>query len=147
MLPTKYQQECRKRYEQDPELWGRFYNPDGTRRFPVKKTIYFKSKTKIYNILRISDIPPEELKKLPKSKPKKMDKKKDKGIEIDGTEKIEVIGTQVKVRGKEVNIKIEEIPENCDRKTYNRLWMKNYRAKKRLQKLKNKYGINLDPDQ
>lgn len=131
-MSSKYQEDCKKRYNEKPSVWERFYNRDGTLKHkPKSRPLFSGRKKKIF----FDDIPQQVLASMPKD-----------GWQQDERSKpfITVKGTQILIRGQRAAIEFLCFPENCDRRTYKRIWMHNNRVEKRLEILKDEYGITVD---
>lgn len=127
-MSKTYKQYCKEAYKRDPKTYGIYVNPDGTLKPPPKTTNMFKTEKTSPPKIKIDNNEPIKKSKPIKSKPKRKPK-------------IEIKGKEIKINGMKMNLELLDIPEGLDRKEYNRRWMNNNRVKKRIKRLKNKYGI------
>jgi hypothetical protein len=107
------------------------FNCDGR----LKPFPNFSRKTKTY-----TEIPKEVLRTLPRD-----------GLLLDNTKiktktkaSIKITGTQVVMYGKKISMEIIQTPDSCNIKEYNKIWMHNYRVRKRIKKLKEEFGITYE---
>jgi hypothetical protein len=134
--PTSYKEYCKQAYERDPKFWGKQFNADGS-----VKTYKWWTKSKNTNRIlerfdKLDDIPKEELRKLPKDFiPKQLNRTKTRKPIVS------ITGTQLKYCGKEIDMTIWDVPSNCSRKEYKRIWMHNCRVRLRIKVLKEKHGV------
>jgi hypothetical protein len=124
-MPAKtYKEYCREAVERDPKTWGSMFNADGSKR--ELPSIYKRCKVKI-----LYDVPEEELRKMEKVDPILLEPKPD----------LEIRGTEIKLKGRKLNLTILPMPENPTRKEYNRIWMSNCRVRERIKKITKLYGV------
>jgi hypothetical protein len=119
-----YKQYCREARKRDPKTYGPVFKEDGSLKPSPKMTGFGRKKN-------LKQIPRDELSKLPKNGWKPKPKKP----------VIEITGTEIRIRGRKLDLTIWEMPPNPSRKEYNRVWMHNYRVRQRIKKLRKKYGI------
>lgn len=126
-MAKNYQDYCREAVERDPKTYGHCFNKDGSRKKPPNMASVYKKKVP-------KDVPFNELRKKKKDgykpappKPKKPE--------------IEIIGTEIRLKGRKLNLATLPMPKNPSRKEYNRIWMYNNRVKAKIKELKEKYGI------
>jgi len=124
-MAKTYKDYCREAVERDPKTYGSIFNPDGSRKPPPKMTSFYKKKVP-------RDIPPQELRRLKKNGWKPCDE--------TATPELEVTGTEIKLKGRKLNLTIKKIPEGASKKEYNRIWMHNSRVRAKIKKLKEQYG-------
>ena len=126
--------EGKRRYNNKPEVWGHFYNPDGTLKHQKKKKVSLWGRSKKpYN-----DMPKSVLASMHRVTIVTVPKVQKQAIPV------QVTATQIKMlNGRVVDFKILKYPKGCNRKEYNRIWMNNCRMKKRIEELQDKYGIKV----
>jgi hypothetical protein len=123
-MPAKtYKEYCREALARYPEAYKGMFNPDGSKKEP--SGLYTRCDYKIPN-----DVPKEELRKMEKIDSELLESKP--GLEVRGTE--------IKIKGRRVNLTILPMPENPSQKEYNRVWMNNYRVRERLKRITQLYG-------
>ena len=131
-MVKSYKDYCREALEKFPEVYKYMFNPDGSRKAsPIMKSIYKKK--------ALHDVPEEELETMEKDgwtpEPPKPPEPKRSDLEITGTE--------IKIKGRKINLTILELPKKSERKEYNRVWMNNARVRQRIKKLKEQYGTSI----
>lgn len=122
-MAKTYKDYCRDAYNRDPIEYGGRINPDGS-----LKKVYIKD-----ILVDRSSVGPtdEELEQIEKEN-------ESKGPTV------EISGTQIFVKGTEINTTLKEYPDNCSRKEYKRIWINNKRVIDRINKLKKKYGVIIE---
>lgn len=120
-----YKDHCRIALNKNPEKYESTINLDGS-----IKPLLGISKFGRKKVLR--NIPEDELQKMKKDGWKPAEKKEESELEITGTE--------IKIKGRKLNLEILELPKKINRKEYNRIWMHNSRVRQHIKELKAKYG-------
>lgn len=121
-----YKDYCREALERNPKTYGSMFNPDGSRKpLPNMSDIYKNKRAPL-------DVPKEILSKFKKDGLKFTKRSKKPELEIRGTE--------IRVKGRKINLTILKMPENPTKQEYNRIWMHNCRVRQRINKLRKKYG-------
>lgn len=126
MSSKTYKEYCREALERDPKTWSSMFNPDGSKK--ELPGLYERCTLRILN-----DIPKEELRKMEKIDPVLLEP-------VPPKPEIEVTGTEIKLKGRKLNLTILPMPENPTRKEYNRIWMNNSRVRERIKKITKLYG-------
>lgn len=129
-MVKNYIDYCREAVKRDPKTYGSIFNEDGTRKKEPSFTSVYKKK-----VLR--DVPREYLKSLERDGwtpcPEEDSKAKPPDLIITGTE--------IVLKGRKQNLTLKKIPPGCSKKEYNKIWMHNDRVRKRLNMLKEQYGV------
>jgi len=130
-MAKTYRDYCLEALQRQPKLYSGMFNCDGR----LKPFPNFSRKTKTY-----TEIPKEVLRTLPRD-----------GLLLDNTKiktktkaSIKITGTQVVMYGKKISMEIIQTPDSCNIKEYNKIWMHNYRVRKRIKKLKEEFGITYE---
>lgn len=134
-MSKTYKDYCREAVQRDPKTYGSMFNKDGTRKSLPKVTA--PRKPRYYD-----DIPPEELKtfkKITLYSPVKI--KQEPVITANNVPELEIIGTELKLKGRKLNLATMPMPRNPTRQQYNKIWMHNERVKQRIKKLQEQYGV------
>jgi hypothetical protein len=124
-MSKSYKDYCREAIQRDPKTYKSFLNEDGSLKEPPKMTDMVR---------RFNDSQKSYLQR----------KEKDGWKEPEPVSKnpeLQITGTEIRVKGRLVNLETLSFPKNCSRKEYKRIWMHNERVKKRIKNLKEKYGI------
>ena len=124
-MSKTYQEYCREALLRDPKTYSHSFNTDGTIKPIPKMTDMFKRN-------------PSE------TQSSYLKKKKKNGwnasCDLNAKHELEITGTEVKIKGRIVDLITISVPKNCSRKEYKRIWMHNERVNKRIKKLKEQYG-------
>ena len=129
-MPKTYREYCLEAIKRNPRLYKPCFTHEGKPR-PIPKFSIDKKNAK--------DIPVKELKKLPKDGFK--DWPCSNKIKIKKEVSIKITGTQVVMHGKKIDMRILPLPSKCGIRSYNKIWMHNFRVRQRIKKLKKEFGI------
>lgn len=127
MRPVKrYKDYCREAVIRDPKTYGHVFNLDGSL-IPPPDMSFLNRKISC-------DMPQKELRKLKKDGWKMLEEDEEMEEEIEKPKpKVIKIKTKRIYKG---NLTIIKMPKNISRKEYNKIWMRNARARQHINKLK-----------
>ena len=130
-MAKTYKDYCLEALKRQPKLYRDMICDDGR----IKPLPSFCKRTKNF-----TDIPREILKTLPLD-----------GLVIDNKKtktkikaSVKITGTQIVMYGNSMSMEIIQIPNGCNIKEYNKIWMHNYRVRQRIKKLKEEFGITYE---
>ena len=122
-MPKSYKDYCREAVARDPKTYGHCFNNDGSLKPPPNMSSFYKKKKDKFEL------------------PKEKDGWKERTY--NGGRKaptLLLVGTDMQVKDKLEDLKTIDIPKDCSRKEYKRIWMHNQRVKEKLKKLKEQHG-------
>ena len=125
MTYSFYKEQCKKAIDRDPKTYASVFNEDGSRKPLPRISPKYKKVPK--------QIPCYDLKRLSKDGWRPRTKKPE----------LQITGTEIRVKGRKLNLAILEMPNNLSKQEYNRIWMHNSRVRQKIKMLKEKYGTTV----
>ena len=125
-MPKTYREYCLEALKKNPALYKDLLLPDGELK-PFPSFVGF-GKGVVLEKISLRSLPRNGLvfKPKPKQKPS-----------------VKITGTQLVMFGKNIDMTILPLPSKSGLRAYNRVWMHNYRVRRRIKILKEKYKITI----